>query len=213
MNLATTYTRAPLSMHAPLVRVEVHLASGLPAMTLVGLPEKAVKESKDRVRAAILNSGFEFPAKHITINLAPAELPKDGARYDLAIALGILAASGQIPPDATAAHEYHGELALSGQLRPVSGILPCALAATDARRDIITAPENHHEAALVAADNTHSAGSLAEIAASCTASATGRRRPPPPCAHHANTPTTPTSSASTRQNAPCSSPPPAAITC
>ena len=75
MNLATTYTRAPLSMHAPLVRVEVHLASGLPAMTLVGLPEKAVKESKDRVRAAILNSGFEFPAKHITINLAPAELP------------------------------------------------------------------------------------------------------------------------------------------
>ena len=165
MNLATTYTRAPLSMHAPLVRVEVHLASGLPAMTLVGLPEKAVKESKDRVRAAILNSGFEFPAKHITINLAPAELPKDGARYDLAIALGILAASGQIPPDATAAHEYHGELALSGQLRPVSGILPCALAATDARRDIITAPENHHEAALVAADNTHSAGSLAEIAA------------------------------------------------
>ena len=165
MNLATTYTRAPLSMHAPLVRVEVHLASGLPAMTLVGLPEKAVKESKDRVRAAILNSGFEFPAKHITINLAPAELPKDGARYDLAIALGILAASGQIPPDATAAHEYHGELALSGQLRPVSGILPCALAATDAHRDIITAPENHHEAALVAADNTHSAGSLAEIAA------------------------------------------------
>jgi len=140
MNLATTYTRAPLSMHAPLVRVEVHLASGLPAMTLVGLPEKAVKESKDRVRAAILNSGFEFPAKHITINLAPAELPKDGARYDLAIALGILAASGQIPPDATAAHEYHGELALSGQLRPVSGILPCALAATDAHRDIITAP-------------------------------------------------------------------------
>ena len=201
MNLATTYTRAPLSMHAPLVRVEVHLASGLPAMTLVGLPEKAVKESKDRVRAAILNSGFEFPAKHITINLAPAELPKDGARYDLAIALGILAASGQIPPDATAAHEYHGELALSGQLRPVSGILPCALAATDARRDIITAPENHHEAALVAADNTHSA-----------ASATGPRRPPPPCAHHANTPTTPTSSASTRQNAPCSSLPVAATT-
>ena len=164
-DLATIHTRAPLSMHAPLVRVEVHLASGLPAMTLVGLPEKAVKESKDRVRAAILNSGFEFPAKHITINLAPAELPKDGARYDLAIALGILAASGQIPPDATSAHEYHGELALSGQLRPVSGILPCALAATDARRDIITAPENHHEAALVAADNTHSAGSLAEIAA------------------------------------------------
>ena len=165
MNLATIHTRAPLSMHAPLVRVEVHLASGLPAMTLVGLPEKAVKESKDRVRAAILNSGFEFPAKHITINLAPAELPKDGARYDLAIALGILAASGQIPLESTAAHEYHGELALSGQLRPVSGILPCALAANDAHRDIITAPENYHEAALVAPDNVHSAASLAELAA------------------------------------------------
>ena len=165
MNLATIHTRAPLSMHAPLVRVEVHLASGLPAMTLVGLPEKAVKESKDRVRAAILNSGFEFPAKHITINLAPAELPKDGARYDLAIALGILAASGQIPLESTAAHEYHGELALSGQLRPVSGILPCALAANDARRDIITSPENYHEAALVAPDNVHNAASLAELAA------------------------------------------------
>ena len=178
-DLATIHTRAPLSMHAPLVRVEVHLASGLPAMTLVGLPEKAVKESKDRVRAAILNSGFEFPAKHITINLAPAELPKDGARYDLAIALGILAASGQIPADATSAHEYHGELALGGQLRPVSGILPCALAATDARRDIITAPENHHEAALVAPDNVHSAGSLAELAAILHGQ---RDWPPPPVA-------------------------------
>ena len=97
MSLATVFSRAPLSLNAPLVRVEVHLASGLPALTLVGLPEKAVKESKDRVRAAILNSGFEFPQKHITINLAPADLPKDGSRYDLAIALGILAASGQIP--------------------------------------------------------------------------------------------------------------------
>ena len=198
MNLATTYTRAPLSMHAPLVRVEVHLASGLPAMTLVGLPEKAVKESKDRVRAAILNSGFEFPAKHITINLAPAELPKDGARYDLAIALGILAASGQIPPDATAAHEYHGELALSGQLRPVSGILH--------RK---TTPKPRWSPRTTPTARAASPKSPP----SCTASATGPRRPPPPCAHHANTPTTPTSSASTRQNAPCSSPPPVAITC
>ena len=115
MTLATVYTRAPLSMHAPLVRVEVHLAGGLPAMTLVGLPEKAVKESKDRVRAAIINSGFEFPSKHITINLAPAELPKDGARYDLAIALGILIASDQLPADDIAQYEFHGELALSGE--------------------------------------------------------------------------------------------------
>ena len=180
MTLATVYTRAPLSMHAPLVRVEVHLAGGLPAMTLVGLPEKAVKESKDRVRAAIVNSGFEFPSKHITINLAPAELPKDGARYDLAIALGILIASDQLPADDIAQYEFHGELALSGALRPVGGILPCALAATDAHRRIITAPDNHHEAALVAADNVHSAESLAEIAAVLHRRQDWPPPPPPP---------------------------------
>ena len=180
MTLATVYTRAPLSMHAPLVRVEVHLTGGLPAMTLVGLPEKAVKESKDRVRAAIINSGFEFPSKHITINLAPAELPKDGARYDLAIALGILIASDQLPADDIAQYEFHGELALSGALRPVGGILPCALAATDAHRRIITAPDNHHEAALVAADNVHSAESLAEIAAVLHRRQDWPPPPPPP---------------------------------
>ena len=154
MSLATVFSRAPLSLNAPLVRVEVHLASGLPALTLVGLPEKAVKESKDRVRAAILNSGFEFPQKHITINLAPADLPKDGSRYDLAIALGILAASGQIPAAALTDYEWHGELALSGEL-----------AAKQAQRRIVVAPSNAAEAALVAEHNLASAHNLAEIAA------------------------------------------------
>lgn len=163
-NLATILSRAPLGMDAPLVQVEVHLASGLPSMTLVGLPEKAVKESRDRVRAAILNSGFEFPSnKRITINLAPADLPKDGARYDLAIALGILAASAQIP--ANLPYECHGELGLSGDIRPVTGILPCAVAASEAGRAILLPRDNCAEAALISTDNLRSAHNLAELAA------------------------------------------------
>lgn len=162
-NFATILSRAPLGMDAPLVQVEVHLAPGLPSMTLVGLPEKAVKESKDRVRAAILNSGFEFPSKRITINLAPADLPKDGARYDLAIALGILAASAQIPADVP--YECHGELGLAGDIRPVSGILPCAVAAHEAGRAILLPRENCAEAALIATDNLHTAHNLSELAA------------------------------------------------
>ncbi|UJF24835.1 YifB family Mg chelatase-like AAA ATPase [Suttonella sp. R2A3] len=165
MSLASIYSRAPLSLDAPLVRVEVHLANGLPQLALVGLPEKAVKESKDRVRAAIINSGFEFPQKRITISLAPADLPKDGARYDLAIALGILAASGQIPTANLEHYEWHGELALSGALRSVRGVLPCALAAYDAQRLIVVPKANAHEAALVAEDQVRPAHSLAHIAA------------------------------------------------
>ena len=162
-NLATILTRAPLGMDAPLVQVEVHLAPGLPSMTLVGLPEKAVKESKDRVRAAILNSGFDFPSKRITINLAPADLPKEGARYDLAIALGILAASAQIPADLP--YECHGELGLAGDIRPVSGILPSAVAAQQAGRPILLAQDNHAEAALIDNAALYSAHNLAELAA------------------------------------------------
>lgn len=165
MALATVYSRAPLAMKAPLVRVEVDLSSGLPAMTLVGLPEKAVKESKDRVRAAIINSGFSFPQKRITINLAPADLPKDGAQYDLAIALGILAASGQIPAHALQKTEWYGELALSGAVRAVRAILPCALAAAADGHQIIVPQENAAEAALIAVENVRSAVSLADIVA------------------------------------------------
>lgn len=163
MSLACVFSRASIALDAPLVRVEVHLASGLPSLTIVGLPEKSVKESKDRVRAAILNSGFDFPQKHITINLSPADLPKDGARYDLAIALGILAASKQIPSEPLENYEWHGELALSGVLRPVKAVLPCALAAQAAQRKIIVPQANLAEAQLVNATNANSAESLLGI--------------------------------------------------
>ncbi|MNN02177.1 Competence protein ComM [compost metagenome] len=122
MSLALVHSRAQVGVSAPAVSVEAHLANGLPALTLVGLPEATVKESKDRVRSAILNSGLEFPARRITLNLAPADLPKDGGRFDLAIALGILAANGQFPATALGELECLGELALSGAIRPVHGL-------------------------------------------------------------------------------------------
>ncbi|MCF6323310.1 MAG: YifB family Mg chelatase-like AAA ATPase [Gammaproteobacteria bacterium] len=149
MSLATLYSRAQAGINAPLVTVEVHLANGLPALSIVGLPETAVKESKDRVRGALLNSQFEFPARRITINLAPADLPKDGGRYDLAIALGILAASGQIPSQQLGDYEFIGELALSGELRPVRGVLPVSMQARASGRTLMVPIENTNEAALV----------------------------------------------------------------
>lgn len=148
MRLARVYTRALVGISAPEVIVEVHIANGLPALSIVGLPEAAVRESKDRVRAAIINSHFEFPARRITVNLAPADLPKEGGRFDLPIALGILAASGQISSDMLNAHEFQGELALSGQLRPVKGCLPSALAAGLSKRKLVLPAENAGEAAL-----------------------------------------------------------------
>ena len=123
MNLAVLYSRALSGMDAPEVVVEVHLANGLPMFTIVGLPEAEVKESKDRVRAAIQTAQFEFPARRITVNLAPADLPKESGRFDLPIALGILAASGQIPTEPLARYEIAGELALTGELRPIRGAL------------------------------------------------------------------------------------------
>ncbi|HXG27420.1 MAG TPA: YifB family Mg chelatase-like AAA ATPase [Nevskiales bacterium] len=150
MTLATVFSRAQCGLDAPLVSVEVHLANGLPSLSIVGLPEAAVKESKDRVRAALVNSGFEFPSdRRITVNLAPADLPKDGGRFDLAIALGILAASGQVPRDKLAAYELLGELSLGGELRPVRGVLPAVLQARDAGRALILPEANGAEAALV----------------------------------------------------------------
>lgn len=137
MSLAIVHSRAQVGVEAPAVTVEAHLANGLPSLTLVGLPETAVKESKDRVRSAILNAAFEFPSKRITLNLAPADLPKDGGRFDLAIALGILAASGQVPAQSLDEYECLGELALSGALRPVQGVLPAALAARAAGRTLL----------------------------------------------------------------------------
>lgn len=148
MSLAIVYTRAQLGVDAPLVTVETHLSNGLPGFTIVGLPETAVKESKDRVRSALLNSHFDFPQRRITVNLAPADLPKEGGRYDLAIALGILAASEQIPAPALQDYEFIGELALSGELRPVRGALPAALACASAHRSLIAPAANGAEAAL-----------------------------------------------------------------
>ncbi len=127
MSLAIVHSRALVGLDAPEVTVEVHLANGLPALTIVGLPEAEVREAKDRVRAALQHAGFEFPARKITINLAPADLPKDSARLDLPIALGILAASAQLPAAALDAYEFAGELSLTGELRPVRGALALAL--------------------------------------------------------------------------------------
>lgn len=148
MSLAIVHSRAQIGVDAPSVTVEAHLANGLPSLALVGLPETAVKESKDRVRSAILNCSLDFPPRRITLNLAPADLPKDGGRFDLAIALGILAASGQVPTDNLPPLECLGELALSGAIRSVQGVLPAALAAREAGRTLVVPRENAEEASL-----------------------------------------------------------------
>ena len=153
MELATIFSRAALGMHAPEVNVEVHIGAGIPAFTLVGLPETSVKEAKERVRSALLNSGFEFPAKRITVNLAPADLPKEGGRFDLPIAIGILAASGQCDMAKLKQLEISGELALSGAIRGINGVIPLITAAQTAQRQIILPTENSEEAALIDADN------------------------------------------------------------
>ena len=148
MSLAIVNTRACFGIHAPAVTVEVHLSNGLPSLSIVGLPETAVKESKDRVRSALINSQFSFPPRRITINLAPADLPKDGGRFDLPIAIGILVASEQLPADILENTEFIGELALSGELRPVNGILPAAMACANAKRALIVPNDNTDEACL-----------------------------------------------------------------
>lgn len=165
MSFAIIHSRAQLGIDAPAVSVEAHLANGLPSLTLVGLPETAVRESKDRVRSAIHSCGFEFPSRRITLSLAPADLPKEGARFDLAIALGILASSGQLPGEALASLECLGELALSGALRPVSGVLPAALAARAAGRALLVPRANAEEAALVSGLELYVAEHLLEVAA------------------------------------------------
>lgn len=163
MQLATVYTRALIGITAPQVTVEVHISSGLPALSIVGLPEAAVRESKDRVRAAIINSHFEFPARKITVNLAPADLPKQGGRYDLPIALGILAASGQVNKAGLTNYEFHGELALSGALRPVNGSLPVAIPTLTNGRQIILPTANAQEASLIEHIDVRGADSLLSI--------------------------------------------------
>ena len=163
MSLAVVYSRAQDGITAPLVTVEVHLANGLPSLSIVGLPETTVKESKDRVRAALLNARFEFPMRRITVNLAPADLPKEGGRFDLPIALGILAASGQIPTATLADHEFIGELALTGELRGIRGALTAALHCRDAGRSLLLPAINADEAALVRDAAVLSATHLLEV--------------------------------------------------
>ena len=165
MALAVTYSRALDGLNAPPVIVEVHISGGLPSLTLVGLPDTEVKEARDRVRAAIVNSGFEFPAKRITVNLAPADLPKESGRFDLPIALGILAASGQIPGKALADYEFAGELSLSGELRPVRGALAMALQAGDGGRTFVLPTLSASEAALSDSGTVLGAASLLEVCA------------------------------------------------
>ena len=163
MGLAVVASRAQLGVQAPPVAVEVHLSGGLPSTTIVGLAETAVKESRDRVRAAIQNARLAFPAGRVTVNLAPADLPKDGCRFDLAIALGILAASGQIPRDRLAGHEFLGELALSGALRPVQGVLPAAIRCGAEGRTLIVPHGNAGEVALARTTQARAADSLLAV--------------------------------------------------
>ncbi len=176
MSLAVLYSRALSGMDAPEVVVEVHLANGLPSFTIVGLPEAEVKESKDRVRAALQTAQFEFPARRITVNLAPADLPKESGRYDLPIALGILAASGQIPTEVLSRYEFAGELALTGELRPIRGALAMTSSMmrhtsngtqqTSAQKRAFILPQNSAaEAALVRDAIIYPAKSLLEVCA------------------------------------------------
>ena len=165
MSLAILYSRALSGMDAAQVTVEAHLANGLPSFTIVGLPETEVKESKDRVRAALLTSQFEFPNRRITVNLAPADLPKESGRFDLPIALGILAASGQIPSARLAEYEYAGELALNGELRPIRGALAMTYHAAHCGRSFILPEANAAEAALVEQAAVYPAKSLLQVAA------------------------------------------------
>lgn len=163
MNLAISKTRSAIGIHAQPVCVEVHLSNGLPAFAIVGLAETAVKESKDRVRSAIINSQFEFPCRRITVNLAPADLPKIGSGFDLPIAIGILAASGQIPATKLHSHEFIGELALDGNIRGVSAIIPVVLAAHREEQTLIIASANATEASIAGHENIYAANSLREV--------------------------------------------------
>lgn len=165
MALAVLHSRALAGMDAPEVAVEVHLANGLPSFTIVGLPEAEVKESKDRVRAALQTAQFEFPARRITVNLAPADLPKESGRYDLPIALGILAASGQIPTKHLDRYEIAGELALTGALRGVRGSLAMMLQARESGRAFILPQDSAQEAALVKGASVLPASSLLQVCA------------------------------------------------
>ena len=165
MPLATVLSRARLGIDAPLITIEVHLSAGLPAFNIVGLPEATVREAKDRVRSALINSRFEFPVSRITVNLAPADLPKEGGRFDLPIAIGILLATGQLKQAQTDGFEFIGELGLSGELRQVHAALPAALACADAGHQLVLPTANSGLDALIAADTLKEAPDLLAVVA------------------------------------------------
>src|SRR5216110_3560389 len=169
MSTAVLFSRGLDGMDAPPVTVEVHLAGGLPAFNLVGLPETEVKESRDRVRAALQNAQFDFPARRITANLAPADLPKESGRFDLPIALGVLIASGQIRPRGARGgggcetREFYGELGLTGELKPVRGLLLAAAHAQQQGHELVVPRANAAEACVVAPERVRAAGHLLEV--------------------------------------------------
>ena len=168
MPLAVFHSRSLAGLDAPPVVVEVHLATGLPAFNLDGLPDTEVKESRERVRAALQNAEFEFPRRKITVNLAPADLPKESGRFDLPIALGILVATGQLPAAPLAAYEFAGELALTGDLRPIRGALAMTLKAHRDGRAFVLPAASAEEAALVRDAVVHPARSLLAVCAHLT---------------------------------------------
>ena len=165
MGLATVHSRAQNGLNADAVSVEVDLSPGLPGLSIVGLPEAAVRESRDRVRATILNSGYQFPNRRITVNLAPADLPKEGGRFDLPIALGVLAASGQIPPAGLDRLEVLGELSLTGEIRPVRGVLPAAIKCSKMGRTLLIPEANAAEARFAAGCRLATANQLGALCA------------------------------------------------
>jgi magnesium chelatase family protein len=161
--VSTVFSRAPAGLEAPRVRVEVHLGGGLPAFNLVGLPEAVVRESKERVRAAIMTAGYEFPQRRITVNLAPADLPKEGGRFDLPIAVGILAAEGKILAPALKQREFYGELSLGGALRETRKLLPSLIAGAKARSEMILPAANALEASLLRGAKLRLVNHLSEV--------------------------------------------------
>lgn len=163
MSVAVIYTPAQNALNAPSVRAEVHISNGLPAFAIVGMPETAVKESKDRVRAAIINSGFEFPNRKITVNLSPADLPKEGGRYDLPIALGLLSASGQLDTSRLKETDVVGELALTGELRPIAGLLPTAIQSMQLSRALILPYQESDEVSFLEYDAFFTAETLRDV--------------------------------------------------